>query len=314
MLCLGVPLCGQSWGFYAHQKINYHAVFMLPPEMLTLFKPHIDFLAAHAVDPDKRRYMIQEEGPRHYIDMDHYGPPPYASLPREWKKAVAACTADSLQQYGIAPWWIQVMLERLTTAFRQRSPEKILQNAAEIGHYIADIHVPLHACSNHNGQLTGQQGIHGFWESRLPELLAEKKWDFLIGPATYVKRPLDLIWKKTLQSAAAADTVLQLERVLRKRFASDRVYAYEERNGQVVRQYSTDYALAYDQLLTGMVERRMRASIETVASFWLTAWIDAGQPSLALLARTPLLPEWTTTLDQLQQAWKNNSIKGREHD
>jgi len=32
------------WGFYAHQKINYYAVFLLPPEMMVLFKPNSSFL------------------------------------------------------------------------------------------------------------------------------------------------------------------------------------------------------------------------------------------------------------------------------
>ncbi|HEX3767571.1 MAG TPA: S1/P1 Nuclease, partial [Puia sp.] len=43
------------WGFYMHEKINYHAVFLLPPQMMILFKPNIGFLSEHAVDPDKRR-------------------------------------------------------------------------------------------------------------------------------------------------------------------------------------------------------------------------------------------------------------------
>ena len=51
------------WGFYAHQKINYYAVFLLPPEMMVLYKPNISFLSEHAVDPDKRRYAVAEEGP-----------------------------------------------------------------------------------------------------------------------------------------------------------------------------------------------------------------------------------------------------------
>ncbi len=42
----------------------------------------------------------------------------------------------------------------------------ILKLSAEIGHYMADAHVPLHANSNYNGQQTGQHGIHGLWESR----------------------------------------------------------------------------------------------------------------------------------------------------
>ncbi|MEK7225125.1 MAG: S1/P1 Nuclease, partial [Bacteroidota bacterium] len=60
------------WGFYAHKKINYYAVFLLPPEMMVLYKPNIDFISEHAVDPDMRRYAVPEEGPRHYIDLDRY--------------------------------------------------------------------------------------------------------------------------------------------------------------------------------------------------------------------------------------------------
>lgn len=317
-LVLSLPCYAQAWGFFAHQKINYYAVFLLPPEMLVFFKSQIDYLTAHSVDPDKRRYLLEQEGPRHYIDLDHYGPFPYASLPRHWKTAVAACTEDSLVRYGIAPWWIQVMLERLTKAFMAKDSELILKTAAELGHYVADLHVPLHACSNHNGQLTGQQGIHGFWESRVPELLAEKEWDFLIGPANYYKDPLSLTWSRALQSAAAADTVLRLEKKLRSQFESDQVYAFEERNGQLTRQFSAAYTLAYNKLLNGMIERRMLASIEAVASFWLTAWANAGQPPLGSLGRDrhsqPLSDSTLLLWQQIDAAYKNNLIKGREHD
>jgi hypothetical protein len=66
------------------------------------------------------------------------------------------------------------MQQRLTNAFKEKSVAKILKLSAELGHYIADSHVPLHASSNHDGQSTNQKGIHGFWESRVPELLAER--------------------------------------------------------------------------------------------------------------------------------------------
>src|SRR6188474_2849073 len=105
------------WGFYAHQKINYYSVFLLPPEMMVFYKQNIDFLSEHAVDPDKRRYAVKEEGPRHYIDIDHYGTYPYNELPRNWDSAVAKHTIDSLQQNGIVPWWLQTMQYRLTQAF-----------------------------------------------------------------------------------------------------------------------------------------------------------------------------------------------------
>src|ERR1044072_7869290 len=78
-----------SWGFFAHKKINYYAVFLLPPEMLVLYKPNIEFLSEHATDPDKRRYSIAAEGARHYIDIDHYGKYPYIELPHNRKDAAA---------------------------------------------------------------------------------------------------------------------------------------------------------------------------------------------------------------------------------
>jgi hypothetical protein len=36
-------------------------------------------LEEHAVDPDKRRYAVVEEAPRHYIDMDTYGIFPFTA-------------------------------------------------------------------------------------------------------------------------------------------------------------------------------------------------------------------------------------------
>lgn len=302
------------WGFYAHRKINYHAVFLLPPEMMVLYKPAIGFLEEHAVDPDKRRYAVPEEGPRHYIDIDHYGIYPFDSLPRKWDDAVAKYSADTLLTHGIVPWWLQTMLYRLTEAFKEKNQAKILKYSAEIGHYVADSHVPLHASSNHNGQFTDQKGIHGFWESRIPELLAEKEWDLFIGKAEYIKNPADYIWKSVLESAAAADTVLKYEKELSRQFPADQKFAFEDRNGVTIRQYSSAYSLKYDALLKGMIERRMRQSIFTVASFWYTAWINAGQPDLSKLRNKEFTPEDLQEFEKLNTAWKNAAIKGREHE
>jgi hypothetical protein len=302
------------WGFYGHRKINYYAVFLLPPEMMLLYKPQIEFLAEHAVDPDKRRYAVAAEGPRHYIDIDRYGVYPYEALPRKWNDAVAKFSEDTLNTYGIVPWWIQTMLHRLSDAFKEKNQAKILKLSAEIGHYIADAHVPLHASSNHNGQFTDQKGIHGFWESRIPEMLAEKDWDFFIGKAEYVKNPGDFIWARVLESAAAADTVLKYEKELTQNFPADQKYSFENRNGITIRQYSTAFSKAYDEKLKGMVERRMRQSIFAVASFWYTAWVNAGQPDLTKLSNKDFSADDLKEFETLTHAWKGGAIKGREHE
>jgi hypothetical protein len=303
-----------SWGFFGHKKINQHAIYLLPAELMVLFKPNADFLIEHSVDPDKRRYAVPEEGPRHYIDIDHYGAYPFDSLPRNWNAAVEKFSADTLQKYGIVPWWLQIMLSRLTEAFREKNMTKILKYAAELGHYLGDAHVPLHANRNHNGQYTGQHGIHGFWESRVPELLADVEWDFYIGKAEYIHNPSAFIWKIILESAAAADTVLRYEKELTRSFPADQKYSFEERNGILIRQYSAAFAKAYDTKLDGMIERRMRGSIFSVASFWYTAWINAGQPDLKQLVNRSFTPDELLEFEELDRSWKNAVIRGREHE
>jgi Zinc dependent phospholipase C len=309
-----ISLHAFCWGFYGHRKINYFAVFLLPPEMMQFYKPQIDFLAEHAVDPDKRRYAIPEEGPRHYIDIDHYGIYPFNELPRKWNDAVAKFSEDTLQQYGIVPWWVQTMLYKLTGAFKEKNQARILKLSAEIGHYIADAHVPLHANSNHNGQFTDQRGIHGFWESRIPELLAAREWDFFIGKADYIKNPGDFIWQRVLESAKASDSVLLIEKELSKSFPPDQKFSFEERNGITIRQYSAGFAAAYDKKLNGMIERRMRQSIYAIASFWYTAWVNSGQPDLKSLSNKELSADDLKEFEVLNNAWKKASIKGRDHE
>ncbi len=311
VLFLLISLKSFCWGFFGHQRINYYSVFLLPPQMMIFYKPNIAFITEHAVDPDKRRYAVAEEGPRHYIDIDHYGSYPYDELPRKWDEAVAKFGEDTLNAHGIVPWWIQVMQRRLVQAYKEKDGVRILKISAELGHYIADGHVPLHASSNHDGQHTNQKGIHGFWESRVPELLASAEWNFFIGKAEYIKNKEEYVWKRVLESALAADSVLKFEKELSLKFPTDKKYAFENRNGSVIRQYSSAYVKAYDGMLNGMVERRMRQSIYAIASFWYTAWVDAGQPDLASISNKTFSQEDLKEFETLNQAWRTNTIKGR---
>ena len=285
------PLSVHGWGFFAHERINRLAVFLLPPEMMVLYKPQLEYITAHATDADKRRYILAEEGPRHYIDIDHYGTPPFDSLPRYWWAAVQKYSNDTLISYGVLPWHISIMMVRLTKAFEDRNIPQVLKLSADLGHYVADAHVPLHACSNHNGQLTGQQGIHGLWESRIPELLADQTFNYWAGNSVYIGDISAYAWEIITGSAMAADTVLQQERELSQQFPPDQRYAYENRKGKVVRTYADTYVKAYQQKLGNMVERRMCGAIHAVASFWYTAWVNAGMPPLGEFKGKILLNE-----------------------
>jgi hypothetical protein len=221
---------------------------------------------------------------------------------------------DSLLAYGIVPWHIQIMLQHLTSAFKEKNFYGIMKNSAEIGHYVADSHVPLHANTNHNGQYTNQKGIHGFWESRVPELLADREFDFFIGRAEYIKNPAEFIWGRVLESGKEADSVLTFEKELTAEFPADKKYAFEKRNNILIRQYSSAFTIAFNKKLNGMIERRMRQSIASVASFWYTAWVNAGQPDLKELVNQTFSETAVKEFESLNEQWKAAAIKGREHE
>lgn len=278
-----LPSQGYSWGFYAHQRINQLAVFSLPPEMVGLYKKHIRYVTENAVNPDRRRYAVEGEAPRHYIDIDRYGDSAIFMMPRFWQQAVEKYSEDTLMAYGIVPWQINLMKHQLTQAFKDKNLDRILRLSADLGHYVADASVPLHTTHNYNGQLTGQRGIHGFWESRLPELLSEN-YDFFVGQAAYIEQPQLKAWALVTSAHLALDSVLRFERELTQQMAEEKKYSFEVRNGITTRVYSREFSIAYHQKLNGQVERQMRLAVLTTASYWYTAWVDAGQPDLRRLA------------------------------
>jgi len=300
------------WGFFGHKRINRVATFTLPPELFGFFKENIEFITEHAVDPDKRRYGVDGEAQRHYIDIDHYaanGQDPFEAVPKRWTDAVAKFTEDTLQAYGIVPWHIQVMKFRLQKAFESKNIDLILKNATEIGHYIGDAHVPLHTTENYNGQLTGQRGIHGLWESRIVELNAED-YDYFVGKGKYIPNVLDFAWEAVKQSNAAVDSVLSMEKELTAEFPSDQKYTYETRGNVVIQTYSKAFCDEYQKRMNGMVERRMRQAIIAVGSIWYTAWVDAGQPDLAKLTHNPPSPELLKELEELDNLYQHSDHKG----
>lgn len=303
-----------SWGFFAHQKINRMAVFTLPEQMIEFYKKHIEYISQHAVDPDKRRNVSVDEAPRHYIDIDHYGAHPFDSVPKFWKVAVKKFTEDTLKAYGIVPWHIERMVFRLQEAFKDENLDLILHYSADLGHYVADAHVPLHTTENYNGQLTNQKGIHGFWESRIPELKSEG-YDYWTGRAKYIEKPLDRAWAAVKASNAAVDSVLRFEAELNAKYPADKKYSFENRGATLMKVYSLEYTSDYDKMLNGMVERRMREAIITIGSLWYTAWVNAGKPDLTRFGDKNISDSLKRAQKAEQELWTTGKAGGgKGHD
>lgn len=311
-LLLILLLASFTWGFYAHKLINRQAVFSLPPELIVFYKKNIRFIEEASIDPDRRRYAVDGEAVKHYIDIDHYGDSAIYNMPRYWRDAVALYTEDTLRTYGIVPWQIYFSYQQLRDAFFVKDPKRILRLSSDLGHYIADAHVPLHTTKNYNGQFSNQYGIHAFWESRLPELFAES-YDMFVGKATYLPQPQLEAWRAVTSANMALDSVLSFEKKLSQKSEKHK-YNYESRGTQTIKVYSQKYATQYHEMLNGMVERQLRSSIKMIADFWFTAWVDAGQPDLSeIINYQPTEQELNERRESLNE-WKLRIYRVREHE
>lgn len=310
LLLFGTVILCASWGFFAHKRINQLAIFTLPEGMIGFYKNNHKYITEHAIDPDKRRYADTAEAPRHYLDVENYEEH-IDSIPEKWNDAVNKYGAKKIASDGMVPWQIQRTYNNLVRAFKERDSLKILRYSADLGHYVADAHVPLHTTNNHNGQLTNQTGIHGFWESRIPELFA-KDYNLLVGKASYIENPLKEAWKIVKKAHTMVDTVLTFEAKLNASFPADQKYDFSMRGKNVMKQYSVAYTKAYQDMMKGMVERQMRSSIIKVGSFWFSAWVDAGQPDLRNMIRVEASIEDKQQAENTDKKYQEGKIIGRE--
>ena len=268
-----------SWGFHAHKTIHKQAIYTLPVEMISFFELHADEIKERSVSADKRRYTDTTEACKHYIDIDLYGYNPFDSVPKTWFMAKEKYTEDTLKNRGILPWVIHWEYKKLVWAMDSGTIEQVVKHAADIGHYISDACVPLHTTYNYNGQYTNQKGIHALWESRIPELFSTK-YDYYIGKAKYIERPLDYAWNIISESNLLLKSVLSTENEITQEYLHDTKYKMASTNGKIHSQYTSEFISDYNSALDGMVERRLQQSVISVGSLWYSAWIDAGQPNL----------------------------------
>lgn len=285
-----------SWGGFGHETINRAAIFALPASSLqNFFYNHSDFITVEATIPDVRKYALNDkkEGPRHFIDLENFD---RTNFPKTLAEARKAYPDSFLNKNGILPWYVQEVMRKLTNAFKKKNKTEILFLAADLGHYIGDAHMPLHTTVNYNGQLTQQHGVHALWEAQMPEMFA-KTYHFYADSGTYITNAYDEIMRILNQSHMLADTLLLKHKQTQARFKTG-MFVLNENGDTLINQYknavhSKAFMHAFNNALDGMIQKQLKRAITATASFWYTAWVDAGRPDL-----TDLDPKETTKRNQ----------------
>jgi hypothetical protein len=264
---LATPREASAWGFEAHKYIASRVIALLPAEIRPYFEKHREVFIERAIDPDLWRNAGYDlESPHHYLDMDAYGPHPFTALPHDYDAAVKKYGKDFVDKNGTLPWRAEDMFSRLVEAFTQKggySRDNIKFYAAWLAHYTCDAHVPFHAALNHDGQLTGQWGLHARFESEAFERFRDKL-TVMPGPVVPIASAREFIFKTLTESFTYVQPILDADRQAVK--------------GKDV--YDDEYFARFIGKIKPIMEQRLADSIAHTAGMITAAWVAAGRPAV----------------------------------
>jgi hypothetical protein len=260
-----------AWGFNGHKFITDRAIDLLPQELRPFFEKFRTTIVEHSIDPDTYRTMgWTDEPPRHFVDMDAYGPFPFRDLPHDYKVAVERRGADFVIKNGTLPWRADEIYNQLRDAFKQvptaaYARDNVKLFSSVLAHYVGDSFQPFHAAVNYDGQMTNQQGIHARFESELFDRYRERL-RLTPAPVVPIASPREFVFATLADSFQLVEPILAADRAaIEGRTAYDDVY----------------FTRLFDK--TGpIMEKRMAGAMTAVASMITAAWTEAGKPPLPL--------------------------------
>ena len=291
-------LARASWGFVPHRALHSVAWNLLPAETRDAWGDAESMLHEWAVAADRRKHTDSLEAPRHYLDVDLLDTLTGERHPWEWGKRwdMVQARRDSLpypKDPGSLPWQIHASYHLLVWSLKDSvkcdsTARRSIKLAADLGHYIADAHVPLHSTSNYDGQLTNQRGTQALWETHAMEWLLQSvdrapcscvNWDDERG-----FDPHWLPWQMVDESHQMVDDVLAAERRWKERMPDD-AWGFRRR-GRTMQLIPTPDALQlWDSLTHHSTNERYCLAAQRIALAWHGAWMDAGSPNLRLASQ-----------------------------
>jgi hypothetical protein len=271
LLLAVAPVRLGAWGLESHRELTTLAIGLLPAELRPFFESRRAFVAEHSVDPDLWRLAgFTEEAPRHFLDMDAYGAPPFPDLPRDYDVAVTRYGREFVDRNGQLPWRIAEVYGSLVRAFEDvkkgTSPyalDNVAFHAAVLAHYVGDAHVPFHAILNYDGQLTNQHGVHARFESELVRRY-RGRFELRPEPMAAVTAPRDFAFSTLADSFVLAGPLLEADlKAIGDGTAYDEAY------------FDRFFAAAGPTL-----ESRLSRAVAAIAATIAGAWETAGRPDV----------------------------------
>ena len=269
------PTLLEAWGYDGHRRINYLASMQLKGPFGQFLKNNSDPLKWYAVAPDYNKDIDSQEFHRHFIDTDYYDVYPFTKIPRNYEDLVSRYGEDKIRKYGIAPWAINETCERIIDLLKKNQFEKAIYNMGVVGHYIADLHNPLHTIINYNGQFTGNDGVHKRWEHRLVDEYVKKINP--VGNIEDVEDPWSFSMKIVKESFKLHQDILDADTKARKLLTKKQAARLDSYD---VLSFEKPYLDVLYNETEDLLHDRLGRAVIRVASLWNYCWEQAGRPDL----------------------------------
>ena len=265
----GIPSIGHTWGGTGHKFIARLAIRNLPlSSFQRLLSKHETWFAVSSSHPDRWRLRNDASEPsRHFLDTENFGVGTATSMiPTEFDKLLKLRTYDQLRSDGTVPWAIARVKAVLIKSLREKNWEDALVQAAYLSHYVADAHVPFHASSNYDGQLSvpSQRGIHSRFEEKMVERFLTFE-SLRTSPIMNITNPVKDVLSVLEQSLSFVPTILEADR---KALASANSLSNEA------------YFDLFGANTLSIAKARIEGAGSNLASHLQSAWLEAGKPNI----------------------------------
>ena len=260
---LAAAPAAMSWGTNGDKLIVNKAVDVLPDEIRSYFESNRGYLMQHVNDPYEAARKNPALAREAYIRFEHYGTFPFSALPRVYKAALEKYSKRSLDTYGLLPWSVGLYSEKLTEAMRAHNWDEARDAAATLAYYVAEAHDPFNTTTNYDGHLSGQPGVDDRFEVSLIDRYSQF---FYVRPsqAVYIHDATDHAFEMCLDAHSLLESILLTDRRAR----------------QGLSDYTDEYYDRFYSQAGAVLVRQISDASTDVASYWMTAWINAGKPQL----------------------------------
>lgn len=302
-----------AWGERGHDLITRVAVQnlrWLSDDDQALVKPFVsrDHMLAHLSNvPDivwRAPYMSDQDRAAnfstHFINLErvYKSVTGWEDVPLDYVQYLKDSKLKGLEptEVGTAPWRIMQLYRGLVRAlesasianteqeFEQRVNVALL-HAGLMSHFVGDLANPHHTTANYDGQLTGQHGLHTYFESEVVAELnmdlalkiqaqAKEEWlnAYLQEEASLIRLdPQRLVWALLANSHTRLPRLLELDKKI------SLVKPGKDPDTRAERKAPKDVAAQYEQF----TEERLAIGAATLSRLWLLAWNEAGSPDLS---------------------------------